>query len=417
MTRDHDSRSKGSREAGDAGEPGTAEQITPQMHALQHRMRLAVAYNQAHPDQVEDFNRLTGGVATKGVRAIMAWQGEHGLKRDGKIGPETLSVAATAAQAQAGGQDNAGAGGGKGSGGQRGEEHGGAREKPPAGAPTRAASTTVTGEKSDGAAKAEEQAGDDGGDLAEEIVAGGVTASQAHRPKEKEDASAEGGRTVSEGVEHGLEGAPDLEGHELGVRGIAQIARIPHLVHLVREKKYEEALKYVSETLGFEDAVEVIKATMEYAGIELSNLEVVAEIALKFPKIAKVARTAAAGATAADIVLVGLEFQYEALKALAEAKEKGERDNTIYLYATAWANGFLNGTYSNPGAIDEKQKQAVADGLREGKQTAGNAGERAAEIAKKLMDKYGGDEKNIEKALVDALLKRAGIEGIRLHHQ
>jgi hypothetical protein len=71
------------------------------------------------------------------------------------------------------------------------------------------------------------------------------------------------------------------------------------------------------------------------------------------------------------------------LEAIAE-------DNLIYPYSSAWAHSFLlgAGSYSNPGAIDERQIRAVAGGSREGSATAGNLGEKAPEIGKKLLEQY-----------------------------
>jgi hypothetical protein len=193
-------------------------------------------------------------------------------------------------------------------------------------------------------------------------------------------------------------------------KGAAAIARMPHVIHLLREKKYKEAVEYIREVLGYKEYVEVLKLAAEHMSIPLE------EIAEAVPMLGKIGRGIEIAAEGADIILLGLEFQKGALEALEKAHEEGERDNLIYLYSSAWAHSFLwgAGSYSNPGAIDDRQKQAVADGNKEGASTAGSAGERAPEIGKKLIQEYG-DPQNAERALVDALLKRAGIEGVRFH--
>ena len=156
--------------------------------------------------------------------------------------------------------------------------------------------------------------------------------------------------------------------------------------------------------------MEVFKLLAEHMSIPLE------EIAETLPMLGKVGKAIEVGAGAVDILLIGYEFQMGALRALGEAKEEGRRDNRIYLYSSAWAHGFLwgAGSSSNPGAVDAEQKLAVAEGGREGSATAGSLGDKAPEIGKKLLAHYGSAA-NVERALVDVLLKRAGIEGVRFH--
>jgi hypothetical protein len=354
---------------------------------MQRRIRAAQAFNDKHPDQVEKFNQLTGGVAARGVRAIMSWQKDHGLDGDGKIGPATIQ----AAEAEGGQEDKEGRRAGRRAGATP-PAHEKKAEKPQA---------TISAEP------AEEEDG-----LAGELVAGGNTVSQPHRPKEDEgEESKEGGKWAGEGAEKALEGVAGegLKGDAVA-KGAAAIARLPHVIHLVKEKKYKEAAEYIRDVLEFEDYVEVFKLLAEHISIPLE------EIAEAVPLLGKFGKAVEIGAGTVDILLVGYEFQKGALEALAKAHEEGERDNLIYLYSSAWAHSFLYGagSYSNPGAIDEKQKRAVADGGSEGAATAGGLGEKAPEIGKKLLEHYGSPE-NVERALVDVLLKRAGIEGVRFH--
>ena len=179
----------GSRESRKAGGSSAAEsggeelEADPRVQVLQNRMRVAKAYNDAHPDQVEDFDRLTGGVASRGVRAIMAWQRAHGLGADGKVGPGTLSAAATAGSAK---PEPAEAGSSSAASNREAPEPTHVKERPHA---------TLSADP------AEEEDG-----LAGELVAGGNTVGQDHRPKEQEgQASKEGGEWAGEGAEKALE--------------------------------------------------------------------------------------------------------------------------------------------------------------------------------------------------------------------
>jgi hypothetical protein len=73
--------------------------------ARQRRMRQrrtesadAETFNRRHPDQVDEFNRLTANlcVAEGGlpdVESVKKWQTEHGLDPDGKIGKRTIAAA------------------------------------------------------------------------------------------------------------------------------------------------------------------------------------------------------------------------------------------------------------------------------------------------------------------------------------
>jgi len=59
----------------------------------------AEAYNDAHPDLVDEFNDLTNnscrpdGSATLDIVGVSHWQRNHGLAADGKVGPHTVETA------------------------------------------------------------------------------------------------------------------------------------------------------------------------------------------------------------------------------------------------------------------------------------------------------------------------------------
>jgi len=238
---------------------------------------------------------------------------------------------------------------------------------------------------------------DDSETLAHQVVAGGETTGEEHLPDEDLDTLTTRGESVSEDIAEALK--------KEGVKGnrsfskASLIARIPHLIALVKAHKYKEATQYIDDTLGYSDVIEVLKIVAEHVGAE---------------KVAGIATVASDVAETGSLVLQGLQFQYEGLKALAEAHERGERDDRIELYAEAWSSGFLEGTYTNDGIVNDGQRKAAADGLREGKASAGALGLRAADVGKQLLQQYGKED-NARHALIDELLSRAGIEGIKTH--
>jgi hypothetical protein len=373
-------KQQGQQGAGQSGGEEGDKKPDPRKEQALQMARAARAWNEAHSELAAEFQKLTG-IDPKDFRAVRAWQLEHGLRGDGKIGEKTLEAA------------------------KGGTADGGSEEKPDqaGAAPEGGAKSAKAAGPKNAAAKGAEPAESDGGDdLAAELVAGGDTEGEEHRAKDPEKEKEEGGKNVSEGVEHAGEAAGLEGGAGLGVRTAAQIARMPHVIALVKQHKYGEAAKYITDTLGFGDAVEVVKLVAEHLGLDLAEV------------LPNVTRVATVGAETADIVLAGLDFQYEGLMALAEAKERGERDNRIILYSEAWAGGFLEGEYSNAGAITDEQREAVTNGLRDGKASAGKLGEKAESIGKQLLAKYG-NEGNARRALIDELLKRGGIEGIRMH--
>lgn len=411
----------GGYDGGGGDDGGAVGGIDPRQVHMMRLIRAARQWNAQHAELAAEFQRLTG-IDPQAIRAVRAWQLQHNQRGDGKIGKETLQAAKQAAgeasEGEAMGHDHA----------RRPHHH---HEPEPQQEPAQSVSFSDE-EAGTITAAAPEQASAPGGPvnhelaaqtfghyadpptigpepakegsgLAGELVAGGSTASEEHREEDAEESKEQGGKYVSDGIEHASEAAGLEGGAGVGVRGAAQLARIPHLMHLIKEKKYKEAFSYITETIGYADKLEAAKFIAEHAGIELAEL------------LPKVMKAATIGAETADIVLAGLTFQCEALKALDEAHVKGERDNRIYLYAEAWADGFLEGaTSAGEGAIEDSQRKAVADGVREGKATAGHLGEKAADVGKQLLKQYG-DEANARRALIDALLEHAGIDDIKLH--
>lgn len=352
--------------------PASHDPRAAKWHAI---VKAATQWNAAHTDLVAEFNRLTGGKyagenAGVSIRALRIWQMEHGLTPDGKIGRKTIEAAKKEAKGQ---KPDKGAGGGEVN--FTDEEAG-----------------TVQGNRGGPVAEPES-----GGELAEQVVEGGETGGEEEREAKTEDPSAEGGGLAQEGADKlGKDMAG--EGHELGVGAAARLALVPHIVNLLRQHQYKAAVKYVYDSVGVEDRVEIVKHVVEKLAGELSHH------ALEWFE------TAATVGLVIDVLKVGWEWTYGGIKAVQEAHEAGDRDSRIGIYAWAWADCVLKGSHDNPGAITEEQREAMALGMQDGLMTRA----QSPELAFLLIAEYG-NESNARRALEDALYKRAGISGVRTH--
>jgi hypothetical protein len=348
MNRDHkhDPKAAGAADH-DQAPPAQQDPRAAKWHAM---MKAATAWNAAHPDLVAEFNKLTDGKyagdkAGVSFRALRQWQADHGLPADGKVGKKTIDVAK--------------------------------KEKQPA------------GEKSDVTftdAEAGADASSAGG--AEEAVAGGVADNEEKRDKgEGED----GSTLVQDGAEkigNDIAG----EGHGVGMGVASRMALVPHVVALLREHKFKEAVKFLADSVGAEDRVEIIKFVVEKVRGELS------EHALElFEKAARIGLVY-------DVLKLGWEWTYGGIKAVQEAHEHGDRDSRIGIYAWAWSDCVLKGSHQNPGAVTEEQRKAMELGIQDGLSTR----DRSPELSFLLIAEYGS-ESNARHALEDALYKRAGI--------
>jgi hypothetical protein len=86
-------------EAGAGGAPGGGASAAKPAAAEPAWIAGARSYNQAHPEQVGEFNELTNdncrldGEGEVDPHAVARWQSHHGLAADGKIGPLTVATA------------------------------------------------------------------------------------------------------------------------------------------------------------------------------------------------------------------------------------------------------------------------------------------------------------------------------------
>ncbi|HXE84245.1 MAG TPA: peptidoglycan-binding domain-containing protein [Gemmatimonadales bacterium] len=326
-------------------------------------MKSATQYNAAHADLVTEFLKVAPGCAGDNagisVREVRKWQMQHGLTPDGKIGPKTIAAAKKESKAK-GGKD-------------------GGEEK-----------ADVEFSESEAGAIAP-------GVSAGEAIEGGVAGGEEKRPEEKEDPSEVGGGLAKEGAEKIGEDIAG-EGHGVAVGAAARFALVPHIVNLLRAHKFGDAVKYVLETVSLQERAEILKAVAEKIGGELSHhaLEIFEHACLV--------------GFVVDVLKAGWEWTIGGIKAVQEAHEAGDRDSRIGIYAWAWSDCVLKGSHDNPGAATEEQREAMKLGIEDGLATR----DKSPELAFLLIAEYG-NESNARHALEDALLKRAGISGIKTH--
>jgi hypothetical protein len=359
----------------------------------------AATYNLAHRELAAEFTKLTG-IDAKNFRAVRAWQLKHGLRGDGKIGPETLEAARAGANPEDGGAEEAtggsesgapeGGGDGKAAGGAKkgGHHHHGGKVEAVTFADDEG--STIEGDSDTSA----------GGEVLEnpnlmDNITGGAAGQEKRETKptsEKLNEAGGGINDAGEGLHHlaGMEEQPWLKA-----------AMAPAIVQMLREGDYIGAAQTLALTFSPSEYFEGLTLACEKLGIEAG---------VKFFK-----HFVAVGAEL-NVTFEMVMWTYEGLKAIAEAHEKGDRDSRITIYAGEFADAFLygDGAPRNGGAVTEEQREAAERGHRDGVATAVRTGELAPAIGKQLLRRYGG-EKNARQAIIDELLAKAGITGIKTH--
>jgi hypothetical protein len=127
MTREHEGGHKSGEHSGGgaAGRDDRQHQTALAAGVQQRRQAAANHYNQAHPEEVAEFNRLTKNACGEGAyvdfQKVWGWQSVRGLTLDGKVGPETLAAAR---------KEAAGSGGDGAEGEKKNPESGGVAVKP-----------------------------------------------------------------------------------------------------------------------------------------------------------------------------------------------------------------------------------------------------------------------------------------------
>jgi hypothetical protein len=255
----------GKQESAAAGSEGKAHGAAPDPRriAMARRVRAARAYNATRPAQVAEFDRLTGGAAAKGVRAIVDWQRAHHLRPSGKVDDETIAAARQS------GADVTFS-----------DQEAGEIVASPGGA---------------GSARG------GGGSLAEQVVAGGVTGGEEQRLRDETGSQAKwASENLPEGIEHAAEGFDSIEeagaAGKIGVKGVAFLANISHLANLLRERKYGEVAKLLAKQAASEDTVDLLKLAIEKAGVGLG------------PRALSLLEKVAVVGVVTDVLLAGWEW-------------------------------------------------------------------------------------------------------------
>ncbi len=344
--------------------------------SLQKVMASADHYNRAHPAEVQKFNNATqnscGSGETVSVQQVMSWQKSNGLRADGKIGPGTVQKAEEAAPDVGFTEEEAG----------------------DVGDPR--ADSKKSSHASMDSAKAS--------NLDEPDSLAGQTASQGASDVglEKEDGHEkmeEASEVAHEGLEktgEALELGEHAGAHgETGMKVVAGLAVLPYVISLIKEKKYKKAVETVVGLVGWDERVHLIKLACERAGVSGPLIHLLEKAVIVGELV--------------DVLLLGWLWVSGSFKALHAAKEKGEAESLLGIYAYAWAQTIVEGRHSNPGAVTASQLEAKEKGVAEGEAT------RAAqpELAFLLIAEYGSED-NARKALEDSLYQREGI-GVKTH--
>jgi hypothetical protein len=224
--------------------------------------------------------------------------------------------------------------------------------------------------------------------------AGGVKAPALRDAYEGDGIAADGmGEAMEDITEHVKDGAAKTAGLAFAARAML----IPRIVSMVKEHKYKEALTVIKETIGPEEKVEFAKLLAEKLMGELS------------PKILSWFTRAALGAAVLSVLELGWEWFELGINSIHEAHERGDRNSANAIFAWAYADTLVNGSHSNPGAIDAEEIEARNKGI----ELAHVAREQCPELPFALKAEYG-DGRNAMHAVQDGLLKKAGI-AVRSH--
>ena len=351
-------------EAGEAsgGEAQSRGGLDPKMLATQRIVGAAKRFNRAHAKDVAAFDKLTDGTASRGIRAIMAWQQTNGCRADGKIGPETVE----AARAKQGHNP-----------GDEAEE----KEDAPV--------NIFAGEEPDSA--------DDGPVLENPALMSNITDGAKGMEHSKKD-------EVGETLDHGGE-AVQKAAEGLGQAGVIEelpwvkAAMAPEIIHLLQKGEIGEAAWKLVRLFSATEVLEAVVHVSEKIGVEMSKRAVTA--------LAK-------AALGLDVIWVLAEWTYEGFKQIHEAHEAGDRDSRIRMYARAFAEAYLYGQGVDggmAGAVTPEQQEAVKLGIRDGSRTAGGAGLEAQTVGRELLRKYGSAD-GAKRAIMDQLCIEAGQPGI-----
>ena len=340
--------------------------------AAQRRIRAAKAFNEVKQELCRRFDDLTGGVAQRGIRAIMEWQRGHGLKADGKLGLETMRVAEGLAQRSATSDTSAT------SAGSRSVEH-----------------ITFSDGEAESVTAEEAGAPDDEGGVENPSFDDQVLGGHAGLPqiREKGDALEKGGETVEQVSQLG-----ELTGGGGLGEGIIKLAQAPAILDKLREGRYVEAFTDVAKGVGPKEAAEALAAVCEKLGLG---------------RVSQVFETFASYGTEVNVLVGLVGWTWEGFKQIHEAHERGDAENRVDLYADAYAHAFLSGEQSGQAglrAVTTEEHEAVERGRKDGTAAALATGPLATAVAKELLRRYRGAD-GAARHIKAYLLREAGLGG------
>jgi hypothetical protein len=407
MSREHDSGSRGRQPTG--SDAGQAAQNDPRMMQVQQLVQAARVYNRQHPDKAAEFSKLTG-IDPANFRAVRAWQLAHGQRGDGRIGSATLK-AAQAEKEPAEKQQESGGDGGTGSEGNPSATKEVGQE---GGQPKHASNTvakrghskeakTITFGQDEGSTVEGDNDTSVGGEILENpTLMDNILDGAGHLGKTESDPSETLIRTgdAANQVNDANKVREVVEGGEGKDVPWLKAVMAPAIIDLIRQGRYSDAAITLAKQFSPSDCFEAILYATEKLGIEVGRP------ALKW--------LVEYGAEA-DVIFALGDWTYEGLNLIAEAHEKGDAKSRIRMYARAFADGFLNGNKADggrAGAATAEQKEAVEFGIRDGSRTVGSYGAAAPAIAKELLRRFGGDDGRVKHAIMDGLMKRAGLPGV-----
>jgi hypothetical protein len=373
MTRDYDPKKRPAPAAdqGDSG-PGGLSPMAVRNLRLRRTVHAANAFNESHPDLVAEFLKLTGVQRT--FQSVKAWQLSHGLKADGKIGPDTVQ----AARSESGSPDGAGAQGTESATAGADSSSGKHPIKPTAERMTFSDEEAGSIDLDAGGV----QAADAGGDVdAASVVGGGDTSSNRH---EKEGIEGEDVEEVASFILETLDAA--------GVKHVGKAEFVRKLAHVRSAHDVYQVLKSEITPEAFVEVCGKIAKHYAWKGVE---------------ELAESIGPAVAGAS------VGLEFAQLSMKLIiGPANEEGRQRGQLNRYAAAWAFRFLDDGYA-PAMLAEVDEQTslmntcTRLGIEDAIKTLEKLGAGAPDMRRRLISHYGSPSVARENLVLE-LLKQAG---------
>jgi hypothetical protein len=186
---------------------------------------------------------------------------------------------------------------------------------------------------------------------------------------------------------------PEGVGGKLGQGALVRLLLIPHLVQLLRQHKFKEAVEYVVSSVSREERVELARAAVEAMTGELTGIA------------AECFEAAVKAASVYGVIKLSWEWVDEGFKQIQEAHERGDAESLLGIYAYAWSMTILDGWHANDGAVTEEQRKACEQGVADGLFTR----QVSPELPGLLLAEYRNKPAAV-RALEVELYRRGGME-------